>query len=342
MNRNGKSDWRPIRGECPCCGHGGGYCTALADRTIFLCRRNSSGKPIRQKDGSTAWLFRASELASAGKPVSVEPRRHKAKLTATEIKAALKSFRGAVNPERLTRFAASLGLSEKSLRDFGIGWDSDRGVWSFPMFDGQRRPVGIHYRAEDGRKFCAPGSQLGLFVAESYAPTAIPDAICDNPHPLVLILPEGLTDACAASDLGYAAIGRPSNAAAPQHVVDLLTSFPKQEVVVFADNDETKFRNDGFPFWPGIEGALALAEKCLPHAGILRFLIAPKEFKDLRGMLRSHISAATFTAQVMAASRVSKSWLDAAYRRLEEKRTQERKPPCPDSSTTRQTLAPKC
>ena len=65
------------------------------------------------------------------------------------------------------------------------------------MYDGRRRIVGIRIRSFDGEvKACVPGSSNGLFVPLDYAVKPLsPELRTSDDFPLLLLLPEGPTDA---------------------------------------------------------------------------------------------------------------------------------------------------
>lgn len=315
--------------KCPICGidHG---CAIFADGSGAICLRVEQGcakdrkrQPIKAKNGM-GWLHRTT-----GKP-SPSPGMRAAKsapkLSRAEITALLKNHQTAVDPQKLDKFSKSIGISVRALKAYGVGWDNRSGCWSFPMYDGERKPIGIHLRSSDGQKRCVPGSKLGLFIPSDYDPRPIPSELSgkeDDCMPWLLVLPEGLTDACAAYDMGLVAIGRPSNVAGIPMVKDLLKSLPKQIVVAIADKDNTKYLPDGTPHWPGIEGAIELAAKILADAGQARFMMPPDGAKDIREWVKSGGERARLLAEVMCAPRVSEEWLRKARQRLKDKKARE-------------------
>jgi len=316
--------WCEIKGECPACGHKGGWCTASADGLIIKCMRAISDRPIKQKDGSIAYLHSS---AKTGKADKLKAKAQRARLTKSEIASILKSHKTAVNPQRLTKFATSLGVSVKALKAYGVGWDTERGAWSFPMYDGKRNIIGIHLRDGAGKKWCVPGSQLGLFIPGDYDPKPIPAEVSDDPMPWLLMLPEGLTDAMTAYDFGLMAVGRPSNKAGSGYAKELLHELPKQIVIVVADNDRTKYMPNGTPYWPGIEGAVELAEAILPEAGKAKFMLTPKPDKDLREWKNKGGDMARLLAELMAAPLINWAWIARARKRLAERVKTERRLP---------------
>lgn len=314
--------------QCPICGEDHG-CAIFADGSGAICLRiekgcatDRHGSPIKAKSGM-GWLHR---IGGRAKPMPGSERASKSapKLTRTEIVALLKNHQTAVDPQKLDKFSKSIGISIRALKAYGVGFDNKSGCWSFPMYDGERKPIGIHLRAGDGSKRCVPGSKLGLFIPSDYDPKPIPAELTDgDAMPWLLVLPEGLTDAAAAYDMGLVAIGRPSNIAGIPMVKELLKALPKQIVVAIADKDNTKYLPDGTPHWPGIEGAIELAAKILADAGQARFMMPPDGAKDIREWVKAGGERARLLAEVMCAPRVSEDWLRKARQRLKDKKVRE-------------------
>lgn len=329
-----KTEWREIRGKCPACGHRR-FCTTSADGSVVLCRRNPAGKPVQQKDTTTAWLFNSGEMGGAP-ALPGKPKAETKKLTTAEVTAKLKQFRTAVNPQRLERLSKSLGLTVYSLKAYGIGWDDVTGAWSFPMYDGttdskgRPKPCGIRLRRDDGRKLCVVGSRNGLFLPADFVDSCrpIPEEILsspDNSAPLLLLLPEGPTDAAAALDLGFRAIGRPNNNGGADQLERLLTRCPPQEVAIVGDRDEPKYLPNGIPQWPGIEGALTIAKAVWKLCRPCRYMLPPDGYKDIRDWLKVGTPGAMLAA-VMTAPVVNADWIKRAEMKLDKNREAGRRP----------------
>lgn len=321
--------WRRVR-VCPVCGHRG-FCTVSED--VVKCMRMKSDKPVEQKDGQTGWLHPLPDGPAGAAAKKLPATTYHKPLTHSEVAAMLKQHRTAVNPERLAKFSKSIGLSIRSLKAYGIGWDSQYGAWSFPMFDGSAdskgryKACGIRLRKEGGKKLCVPGSRNGLFIPDNiFDVEELPDVLdASSTSPLLILMPEGPTDAAAAMDLGFRAIGRPSNSGGSDEIVRMLITRKCQEVVLVADRDPTKYLPDGTPYWPGIEGAMAVARKLYAMCKPLRFLMPPDGKKDLREWLPTanplDLGLACATAPI-----VTRQWIEAADKRLVKKRELERKP----------------
>lgn len=292
-----RTGWAECSKAHPCagCGHTDGWCSVSADGTASLCRRGAeSAHPVKQKDGSTAYLHAtAAGAAAAGRAKPAEAKPRPDRLKETELRRILKAHRLALSSGRLAACARSLGLDESALVKFGAGWDDERQALSFPMYDGAGKPCGVRLRAESGRKMCVPGSANGLFLPDDFDVAAAPDPFeISRFSAMVILTPEGPTDSAAAWQVGFAAVGRPSCTGGGHHVATLLRRCREagapRDVVVVADTDATHWHDrDNVPYWPGWEGALALAADVLPHAAGVRVVKPPPGAKDLRQILKS-------------------------------------------------------
>jgi TOTE conflict system, Archaeo-Eukaryotic Primase domain len=180
------------------------------------------------------------------------------------------------HPEKLTRLAERLGVSEGSLEELGVGWREDyepagdifrragRFAWTFPEYDGHQRCVGYLRRYEDEslRKKRAYGGRPGLYLPDSWEA---------GPGPLLIV--EGSSDAAAAWDLGWAAIGR-ADAESGLDDLRVLLAGEAREVLVVPDND---------PHGAGRRGAERLARGLTEALGrTVRVMPLPERFKDVR------------------------------------------------------------
>lgn len=290
--------WREIKGVCPACGHGtegrGNYCTVTEDGAAILCRRNSAGKPIHQRNGAEAWLFRTADVAKGGKPVPSKAGPPDArKFTTAECIVIQRQLRSSINPRRLAKLSDDLGVSVRSLEAFGVGWYSERAAWTFPMYDGaldnqgRPKPCGFRTRESNHEKRSIKRSREGIFIPEDFVETAkLPDCLdLSSTSPLAVLTPEGPTDCAAARDLGFRAIGRPNNIGGADQIARLLISLPPQDLVIVGEWDGPKFMPGGKADFPGIGGALRLGEKVCGFVGRVRFMMPPKGVKDLRAWL---------------------------------------------------------
>lgn len=304
---------------CPACGKEHD-CTLSTDGLLSKCMWAPGGKEINQRDGRIAYLRRVSECLNGGRPPKSpgKPPKQARRFTPKELDLIIKQTRTALSARRLTIAAKDLGVSEKSLLSLGVGWYSDYDCLSFPMFNGSGKPIGVRLRLStpgaNGRRYiCVPGSQNGLFIPDSYYPREIPAELTNDSAPLVLLMPEGPTDVAAAIDLGFQAVGRPSNSGGQMLVHHLLNAAPcKVDLVIFADQDATKFLLDGTPFWPGWEGALSVAECVASHPNLskLKIVTPPRGAgKDLRDWMRDGGTVEMLVAILTSADVVTPAWL---------------------------------
>lgn len=321
-----KRHWLPVKGECPACGHRG-WCTCSEDGEVVKCTRATSQRPVKQVDGTTAYLHLMAELPAGSKVIGLPKKQQAKQLTRPECEGLQKQFATALRPAKLTALSDALGVSERSLKAYGVGWAGEYGAYSFPMFDGAWKPCGFRLRAADGRKLAIPGSRNGLFIPSTLDMSPVSDAIGDDPAPLLLCTPEGPTDCCAAMDVGFRAVGRPSCCGGADDLAIFLSEHPKQDVVMLAENDGPIYLRDGTPMWPGIEGAIATCAKILPHCGRLRFWLPPAGTKDLRQWVKDGGLAAVITESLMGSVQVTGDWLNRAQARIKHRKQTERKVP---------------
>jgi hypothetical protein len=105
-----------------------------------------------------------------------------------------------------------------SLQGLRIGWDGS--AWTFCMSDGSGS---VRRRFPNGKKASVKGSKAGLFVPAELTGSG------------PLLLTEGPTDAAAAMDLSFDAIGRPNCNLAMAMTVRVVRN--RDEIVIVADND---------------------------------------------------------------------------------------------------------
>src|SRR5262249_22231425 len=141
------------------------------------------------------------------------------------------------------------------------------GMWAFPMHDAAGKVIGIHLRKPSGGKLCVKGSRLGLFL---------PDQGKFDRGARSILFAEGLSDAAALCEMGFAAVGRPSNRGGEALAAAALRGLkPDVTAVVVADGDE-----------PGRQGAESLARRLVGHAAEVRLISPPDGVKDVREWYR--------------------------------------------------------
>ena len=139
-------------------------------------------------------------------------------------KELLAVWSSATKEERLQRFSETIGMTTQSLRALNCCWASPHSAWAFPMTNAYGSRVGIRLRSESGAKWSVTGSHQGLFI---------PDGIWDK----LLVVTEGPTDCCAALDLGYWSVGRPSCSGGVTDLCALVKRRGVRRCVLVADND---------------------------------------------------------------------------------------------------------
>lgn len=159
----------------------------------------------------------------------------------------------------LNALARSLCLPLWTLGALGIGFDTRKGWWFFPMFDDDRRPVGLRYRTLDGRKYSLKGGREGLFLPNMRVESDL------------VLITEGATDTATALSLGFHAIGRPSCASGTSYVERLMHGESPQNIVVMSDNDG-----------PGLLGSNRLRD------AIGGLVVTPRDYKDIRELVVQH------------------------------------------------------
>lgn len=260
------------REPCPICGHKG-WCMQSNDGEKVVCTRTPS--EIKFGDKGAGWLHTLNEQHRM--PAPSLPRKHQPVKMIDWADVVKQMMQNATTP-RVAELADSLGVSRESLRRLGVGYSGSHNAFAFPMRDLNGNVVGVRLRTMDGSKFAIPGSRDGLFIGLN--------TINDVAGPLVIC--EGPTDCAALLDLGFCAVGRPSCRGAEQMCVDL-ARISRRDVVIAANYDEAKKRLDGSVFYPGQDGAIALAEKMNRPVKI----IYPPRHKDFRAWINAIATRAT-------------------------------------------------
>jgi hypothetical protein len=198
--------------------------------------------------------------------------------TRPDLALLAQQYRTAVNPARLQRLAAALGLSVASLQRLGVGWATDSGAWAFPMTDAGGIVRGIRLRLDNGRKFSVVGGREGIFL-----PLGLPDAG-------ELLIAEGASDTAALLDFGFAAIGRPSCRGGVGLLVDFIQAHKPSAVTICADADK-----------PGQDGAEHLAAALAMYCPRVRLITPPPPSKDARAWRQAGATRADIEAAIAAA-----------------------------------------
>ncbi|MEM6260476.1 MAG: hypothetical protein AAGI37_19550 [Planctomycetota bacterium] len=234
---------------CPICGKPDN-CKITAEGDKVYCGRVSEGS-IKQNAGGQ-WLhilkddpdWRNRQREQYHK--KSEPREPDAGVVKL---AGLAEHR--ISDQAREQLAVELGLSPEALGRMATGWATadqlhtlqtkcqGRGCWTFPMRSSHSDIIGIRLRSTDGFKYAANGSMSGLFVPRDLGKTA---------HN-TLVITEGPTDCAAVLDMGFDAIGRPSNTGGMSMIAELVRSRAAgcrwRQIVVLIDRDSTDEDHDG-------------------------------------------------------------------------------------------------
>ena len=253
------TEWLRTRKDrrCPVCGKPD-WCSVAADGTAAHCMRIASDRPLT----SGGWIHRLAETAA---PPTPRPRRRERRKRLNVKTMFLPWWRGTPRGA-ISALAAALGVSAASLSRMPCAWAPEYEAWAFPMFDGERRPIGIRLRS-DIRKWAVTGSRNGLFwpLGGLMGPAAGPLLVCEGP-----------TDTAALLDLGFDAIGRPSCNGGAEYVRLACRKLHRRDVVIVADADE-----------PGIDGADALARMLVCDSRSVRVIQPVHPHKDVRAWVRA-------------------------------------------------------
>lgn len=191
------------REPCPICAKPD-WCGVSEDGARVVCMRVESDR--RGKNGG--WVH---ALADAKPREWYKPRPAAVETPAKNFGGIAKAAFDALRFPRAEAITRQLGITLTALREGGVGWLPRRGAYTFPMWDwprGANAPMIVGIRTRCGaKKLALPGSRNGIFAPTTRAPGR-----------RVLIV-EGATDHLAALDLGFYAIGRPSNQAGGEYVL---------------------------------------------------------------------------------------------------------------------------
>ncbi|MHC4544549.1 MAG: toprim domain-containing protein [Planctomycetota bacterium] len=236
-----RSEWIRVSKSKPCkiCSRSD-WCAVSANDKIAHCMRTESSKPCK----SGGWIHNLDD----SQLISTVPKRMPKPIVRSEPSKDFFSLARQYqhNLTDLTVLSKDLGISIESLKRLEVGWDGRN--YTFPMRNGNDRIVGIRLR-RNGSKYCVTGSKTALFWPDG--------VVVDSKQPLWIC--EGESDCAALLDLGFDAIGRPSCNSGTHDIKTILARY-NRDVIIMADKDKAVTRPDGPVYYPGIEGALRLAE----------------------------------------------------------------------------------
>ena len=212
----GKYEYLRVNKErpCPICERDS-WCAIAVNKEFVLCARIAKGSV---KGYSFGFLHRLD----TAKPIAMprpEPKRDPV------------DFANIIREWDRTAYALSvladkLGVTVHSLDRLGVGavHRHTGSAWGFPMRDAQHKIIGIKFRNLDGRKWCAKGSKLGLYIPQGFR------------YGERIYIAEGESDTAALLSAGFNALGRPSVNSGTQYLTQFLCNRP---VTIFADRDKS-------------------------------------------------------------------------------------------------------
>jgi hypothetical protein len=264
--------WVRVSRQAPCtiC-HKTHWCTITSDGALICCMRVQSGRQAR----NGGWIHRIGTFTDS-RPLP--PPCNRKLLDCGAYHGALRRKWDHWDVDGLS---LDLGVDMDALETLQPAFDPMNQAFAFPMRDGDGAVCGIRLRNFEGRKWAVRGSHEGLF----YDPAL---AIGDD-----LVVCEGPTDTAAALTLGLRAVGRPSCAGGGAALAVLVRRLRIRQVIIVADQDAPHRRPDGSAWYPGRDGAEALA-----HAikRMWRMIMPPA--KDLRAWLHAGATRQEFDALV--------------------------------------------
>ncbi|MDD5704946.1 MAG: hypothetical protein PHR35_03415 [Kiritimatiellae bacterium] len=271
--------WVRVTRQEPCaiC-HKPDWCTFTSDGQFACCMRVESARRVR----NGGWLHRlAAAPAEVGRTLP-PPCDRKLALDCGAYHAAL---RRRWDWRWCDGFSLDLGVDMAALEALEPAYDGVNEAFAFPMRNGDGGVCGIRLRARNGRKWSVRGSCEGLFFERDLS-------VRDD-----LVVCEGPTDTAAALTLGLCAVGRPSCSGGNDALAALVRRLGVRRVTLVADHDAPHRRPDGSVWYPGRDGAAAMA-RALRRAW--RMVMPPA--KNLRAWLHEGATREQFDALAASAT----------------------------------------
>lgn len=271
---------------CPICGKPDN-CVVSDDGTFAYCGRVDEGSSKQNAGGQFLHRLKESQKPSSRPPATVAKPRKQTSVNRTNDWEILARawFNMPWSKARRKELAELLGVSAGALRLLCVGFNDS--AWTIPQRDGMAKIIGIQRRDRGGCKTFVCGSNAGLIFGRGWK---------DGDGPI--LLPEGASDVAALMTLGLNAVGRPSNTAGADFLVELLRSIPKDRpVVMLAEHDRKPSGNlkpthradcEGCSqCWPGRYGAIETAKKLSAALDRpIQWAFPPDGAKDVREWLQ--------------------------------------------------------
>jgi len=253
------NEWLRVSKKHPCiiCGRSD-WDTYTSDGNYACCMRIMDGAIRELKNGG--YLFR---LTSNNK--TSLPRQEFKPLTEYKNFGPLVYENECKTSERqLNVYAQTIQLPGWPLRLMRCGFY--QGTIGFPMYDHTKKIIGIRLRTVNGQKWCIPGSKNGLFLGD----TTNPDM--DLEYGFIV---EGSTNVAALMSIGIKSVGRPSNTAGLDMLIQYLK--PTKRLLVICRDNDTKpeaLKNT-------LRGAWLLAKALILRKKQVKMIVTPtKDSRD--------------------------------------------------------------
>lgn len=228
-----RNEWKryKVMDVCPVCSHGGQrgrgsaccYVGPIESPYAVLCLRVQQGS-VKEARGGMGFVHKLRD--DPNRPRHYVPTPRPVPIVDPSMGAMAERFERNMTTDMLSSLAESLGVSSKSLSRLRVGYTAEHMAFSFPMVAAGNVVVGIRLRNRMGRKWAIPNSRNGLFVGRGM-----------TAHDTLYIV-EGPTDTAAGLDLGLSVIGRPSNSAGVEYIVEYALRFiPRRHIVIIHDRD---------------------------------------------------------------------------------------------------------
>jgi len=240
------------RNPCPICRkpttRREGYCVIDQPRGLVWCGHSAEHglKSFYKIDGQHAPL--PSSVRMKPRPV-------------IDFTAMHEQMRAEITPMHIRAEARALGVHPDSLRAVGIGWCSEYGAATFPMYSLHRKIVGLRVRRRSGYKFAIDGSTNAVFI-----PTGPHAPAGQNERGRCFVV-EGPTDLAAAIDLELPAFGLPAALVAHEVIAHYVKG---RKTVIIRDGDDD-----------GVKSSNRLSSILVPICPTVH-VIRPMQVKDLR------------------------------------------------------------
>ena len=267
---------------CPIC-HKADWCGFTDDGAVRCMRIHEEvdGWRVRSRDGEGGGTFRPfGELPTIKDYYPVKP-----KPPAINWDSSVRKMYLAMTQEMKNELSDTLGVSPEVIRILGVGWCEPARAFSFPMYNGKGKIIGIRLRNRQGKKLAIRGSRAGVFCAANKS--ILSKERDDEP----IVVCEGPTDVMAIIELGFWGLGRPSCSGGSRYVREMCGG---HRVVLLSDADG-----------PGREGAARLANELVTICPSVK-VIEPLFGKDAREWKASGVNR----QEVELVYRNTREWSD--------------------------------